>query len=74
MVDESDLLSLMDDDQVSEYIKVTGIGKEEEKEPEVINEFIKTNTVCCLVVYTEIITTESSIKIKIFPTVVVKHQ
>ncbi|WP_051192529.1 DUF4366 domain-containing protein [Butyrivibrio sp. VCB2001] len=36
MVDESDLLSLMDDDQVSEYIKVTGIGKEEEKEPEVV--------------------------------------
>ncbi|WP_051209130.1 DUF4366 domain-containing protein [Butyrivibrio sp. WCD3002] len=36
MVDESDLLSLMDDEQVSEYIKVTGIGKEEEKEPEVV--------------------------------------
>ena len=36
MVDESDLLSLMDDDQVSEYIKVTGIGNEEEKEPEVV--------------------------------------
>ena len=36
MVDESDLLSLMDDDQVSKYIKVTGIGKEEEKEPEVV--------------------------------------
>ena len=33
MVDESDLLSLMDDDQVAEYIAVTGIGKEEEKEP-----------------------------------------
>ncbi|WP_035777030.1 DUF4366 domain-containing protein [Butyrivibrio sp. AE3004] len=34
MVDESDLLSLMDDDQVDKYIKVTGIGKEEEKDPE----------------------------------------
>ncbi|SEM20220.1 protein of unknown function [Butyrivibrio sp. ob235] len=31
MVDESDLLSLMDEDQVSEYIKVTGIGAKEEK-------------------------------------------
>ncbi len=36
MVDESDLLSLMDDDQVDRYIKVTGIGKEEKKEPEVV--------------------------------------
>ena len=34
MVDESDLLSLMDEDQVDTYIKVTGIGKTEEKEPE----------------------------------------
>ena len=32
MVDESDLLSLMDDDQVAEYIAVTGIGKVEEEE------------------------------------------
>ncbi len=31
MVDESDLLSLMDEDQVSEYIAVTGKGKTEEK-------------------------------------------
>jgi hypothetical protein len=31
MVDESDLLSLMDEDQVSEYIAVTGKGKVEEK-------------------------------------------
>ena len=36
MVDESDLLSLMDEDQVDEYIKVTGIGKEEEKETETV--------------------------------------
>ena len=34
MVDESDLLSLMDDDQVAEYIAVTGKGKTEEKEEE----------------------------------------
>ena len=34
MVDESDLLSLMDEDQVSEYIAVTGKGKAEEKEEE----------------------------------------
>jgi hypothetical protein len=36
MVDESDLLSLMDEDQIGEYIAVTGIGKTEEKEPEVV--------------------------------------
>ncbi len=33
MVDEADLLSLMDEDQVSEYIAVTGKGKEKEEEP-----------------------------------------
>ena len=38
MVDESDLLSLMDDDQVDTYIKVTGIGKEEEKDTESVEE------------------------------------
>ena len=36
MVDESDLLSLMDDDQVAEYIAVTGKGKEKEEEPKVV--------------------------------------
>ena len=36
MVDESDLLSLMDEDQVSEYIAVTGKGKAKEEEPEVV--------------------------------------
>lgn len=36
MVDESDLLSLMDEDQVAEYIAVTGKGKTEEKEPEAV--------------------------------------
>lgn len=35
MVDESDLLSLMDEDQVSEYIAATGIGKEKEEPKEV---------------------------------------
>ncbi len=35
MVDESDLLSLMDEDQVSEYIAVTGIGEQKEEEIEV---------------------------------------
>jgi hypothetical protein len=34
MVDESDLLSLMDEDQVNEYIAVTGKGKAEEEDPE----------------------------------------
>ena len=36
MVDESDLLSLMDDDQISEYISATGIGKQKEEEPKVV--------------------------------------
>ena len=36
MVDEADLLSLMDDDEVDRYIKATGIGKEEEKQPETV--------------------------------------
>lgn len=34
MVDESDLLNLMDEDQVSEYIAVTGKGKKDEPEEE----------------------------------------
>ena len=41
MVDESDLLSLMDDDQVDKYIKVTGIGKEEEKDPEPVKPVVE---------------------------------
>lgn len=36
MVDESDILTLMDEDQVDRYIKVTGIGKEEEPKEEVV--------------------------------------
>ena len=36
MVDESDLLSLMDEDQVSEYIAVTGKGKQKEEEPKAV--------------------------------------